>query len=487
MSDGLGFSFVGAALAVLWASACGPLGSEGEGPGAPSAAGSAGDGGGGASAGAGGGDPGGSAGGEAPSGGVARWNGIVGTGQSLAVGTTPLNPAVNQTDYGNLKLTVPVTLQPPFDPLDASLAVARLEEPLRGQGSGFPRAYPGNLWGETPHGAMANQISVLVQESMLEPHVTVHSVVGESGQGMVALRKGAVEMMVDGGIVGRAYAASMFEATAIARLAAAQEKTYGVSAIVMTHGETDAGNSNYEGELLQLLSDYNQDLAQITGQTTPAIMIVSQHHAYGFTAGATSGASASTLAQWRAGVNNPDRVVCSGPKYQYPYDDDAIHLQVRGYEMLGEKYGQIYFEKVVLGNDWRPLEPTSVERSGRAITVNVHVPVPPLAWDEAIPAPHQTALTEWAEGHGFEVRSGNTPIAIESVTLGESSVQITCAADIPAGAIVGYAVTSDGTTQPGLGHRWGQLRDSDPFVGATTGVAQANYLVSFELPVPAGP
>jgi hypothetical protein len=78
-------------------------------------------------------------------------------------------------------------------------------------------------------------------------------------------------------------------------------------------------------------------------------------------------------------------------------------------------------------------------------------------------------------------------LEIESVTLGENSVQITCAAEIPAGAIVGYAVTSDGTTQPGLGHRWGQLRDSDPFVGATTGAAQPNYLVAFELPVPAAP
>jgi hypothetical protein len=48
-------------------------------------------------------------------------------------------------------------------------------------------------------------------------------------------------------------------------------------------------------------------------------------------------------------------------------------------------------------------------------------------------------------------------------------------------------VTSDGTTQPGLGHRWGQLRDSDPFVGATSGAAQPNYLVAFELPVPAAP
>jgi hypothetical protein len=72
---------------------------------------------------------------------------------------------------------------------------------------------------------------------------------------------------------------------------------------------------------------------------------------------------------------------------------------------------------------------------------------------------------------------GNTPIAIESVTIGEDPVQITCTTEIPTGAIVGDAVTSDGTTQPGLGHRWGQLRDSDPFVGATP--ARLNPIISW--------
>jgi hypothetical protein len=111
--------------------------------------------------------------------------------------------------------------------------------------------------------------------------------------------------------------------------------------------------------------------------------------------------------------------------------------------------------------------------------------VPPLDWDEAIVAPHQTALTAWAAGRGFELRSGNTPIAIESVALDGDTVAITSGADIPPGAIVGYAVTSDGTSVTGLGHRWGQLRDSDPFVGVVTGAAQPNYAVAFERPIPA--
>ncbi|HEY9062612.1 MAG TPA: hypothetical protein VIO64_19250 [Pseudobacteroides sp.] len=38
-------------------------------------------------------------------------------------------------------------------------------------------------------------------------YITVHTVIGEAGQGYVALKKGAT----DTGSVGRAYAASMFE------------------------------------------------------------------------------------------------------------------------------------------------------------------------------------------------------------------------------------------------------------------------------------
>ena len=59
--------------------------------------------------------------------------------------------------------------------------------------------------------------------------------------------------------------------------------------------------------------------------------------------------------------------------------DTTRMTQTQIIRQLGEKTGQIYYERMVLGNDWQPLQPTSVERSGNVITVNFHVPVPPLA------------------------------------------------------------------------------------------------------------
>jgi hypothetical protein len=197
----------------------------------------------------------------------------------------------------------------------------------------------------------------------------------------------------------------------------------------------------------------------------------------------------STLAEWRIGADHPDVVVCSGPKYQYPYyAGDHVHLVTEGYRQLGEKYGQIYFERVVLGHNWGPLAPTTVERAdARTIKVHYHVPVPPLTWESALQPPHQ-AIPEWQAGNGFELRAGNAHLTIASVDIADDAVVITTAADIPAtGVTVGYALTGEANAMstPFVGtFRWGLLRDSDPFVGASTQVAQPNYGVAFELPVP---
>jgi hypothetical protein len=310
-------------------------------------------------------------------------------------------------------------------------------------------------------------------------YVTAHTEVGEAGQGIVALQKGAT----DTGSTGRAYVASIFEVTAIARLAKAQGKTYGVGAIVLTHGEADSGSATFETDMLKMWQSYNQDLPALTGQTVSIPMLMSQQHSEPTTAGSNS---ASTLAQWRIGLDHPNDFVCTGPKYQYAYVNDNIHLTNPDYERLGEKYGEVFYQRVVLGNAWQPLQPTSVEHSGRVITVHFHVPVAPLAWDTTLPMPHQSAFTEWAPGRGFEVKNGSTRIAITSVTImGGDSVQITVATDLPAsGVVVGYASTTDGGVRPNGTVRWGQLRDSDPFAGSWTKAPQPNYCVAFELPVP---
>jgi lysophospholipase L1-like esterase len=404
------------------------------------------------------------------------WVGVVGTGQSLAVGQFGIPARATTQPYSNLKLQTGSAAWP-LDPNDPTLSLVPLVEPIGRPSTGYPSSYPTNIAGETPHAAMANQVTALFKAAGGADYVTVHGEFGENGQCLRYLKKNATPS----GVNGRAYAATLLETRAVKRLAEAAGKTYGVGAIIVTHGECDAGNERYAAELYQLYSDYAADLAAITGQTQKPLMIVSQQSA-------VNDRAASTLAQWQIGALHPADVVCSGPKYQYEYARDGVHLVTRGYQALGEKYGQIYFERVVLGHAWRPLEPTSVERSGpRAITIHFHVPVAPLVWDSALPPPHADTAV-WRNGKGFELWGPSGKLAIASVALAGDAVTVSAANDLPASElVVGYALTGgpDAMQSPHQGtFRWGLLRDSDPFIGLTTGVGQPNYAVAFELPVP---
>ena len=402
------------------------------------------------------------------------WTGIIGTGQSLSVGEQGSPAMSTNQPYGNLQLSTD-HLPWPVDPDDPKLALVQLVEPLGRRAPNYPSSWPGNISGETPHSAMANELTARVRAVSGRDFVSIHSAVGENGQGMVFLKKNAVPK----GLNGRSYEAALIETKAITRLAKAAGKTYGVGAIVITHGETDAGNTHYEAELRQLWRDYNTDLAAITGQKHKILMIVSQQNS-------CADRSPSTLAQWKAGVDYPADMVCSGPKYQYP-SPEGVHLTTEGYRLLGEKYAEIYFQRVILGHDWRPLQPLKVERKGAVITVRYHVPVPPLVWEQRFEPPHPS-IEEWKRGKGFEVSiSGGTRVAISSVAISGESVVITCASDPGPGARVGYAMIGEKNRMaapfPGT-FRWGLLRDSDPFQGIGTGEVQPNYAVAFEMKTP---
>src|SRR5688572_22878666 len=173
---------------------------------------------------------------------VARWDwaGIIGTGQSLSVGAQAQAVASTAQPFGNLKLVLPPNPLP-FDPAAAGFSTAPLVEPIRPFASTYPSAYPINIYGETPHTAMANQISASSTAAGQPPYVSVHSVIGENGQGMSVLRKGAAEVVASATSTGRAYAATEYEVAALTRLAREQGLSYGVGALIVTHGESDAG------------------------------------------------------------------------------------------------------------------------------------------------------------------------------------------------------------------------------------------------------
>ena len=156
-------------------------------------------------------------------------------------------------------------------------------------------------------------------------------------------------------------------------------------------------------------------LSAITGQKQTIQLIVSQQNS-------CADRSASTLAVWKLGLDHPGEIVCSGSKYQYPYAPDGVHFTAEGYRELGEKYGQIFFERVILGNGWQPLQPVRVERQGAVITIHYLVPVPPLVWETTFQPP-RPSLEEWKEGKGFEVTAADgNRVTISSATISGDAV-----------------------------------------------------------------
>jgi hypothetical protein len=78
---------------------------------------------------------------------------------------------------------------------------------------------------------MANEITALVRSNLGRDFVSIHGAVSEDGQGMIFLKKDAIPK----GVNGHSYATAMIKTKAIARLAKAAGKTYGVGAIIVTH------------------------------------------------------------------------------------------------------------------------------------------------------------------------------------------------------------------------------------------------------------
>lgn len=386
------------------------------------------------------------------------WIGIVGTGQSLSVGAASGALISTTQPYHNLKLfdNGPAPRYP-IDGKGGDFSLVPLVEPIR------PRLdpqqpdgqYPNNIFGETPHSGMANQISAISLVQTGFDFVTVHSVVGWSGNPLVNINKAGGKL---------AYPATLAEARTIKKLAQAAGKKFAYGAIVLTHGESDSQNGDYGKGVYQLYLDYNQDLKAITGQAEDIPLLVSQQS----TLPGDSGHSLSSIAVWQLGVQHPGQVLCTGPKYQYVYAGDRIHLDAANYLRLGEKYAQVFYQHVVQKIPWKPLQPHGAMRTGANITIDFDVPVPPLGWDDTLSPPHQASFLEWKNGRGFEAEDETGRLTIKSVEIQGDAVAVHLDKE-PAGkkVVVRYAMTQDDAGLQGgyPGGKRGQLRDSDGFVG----------------------
>lgn len=430
--------------------------------------------------------------------------GLFRTGQSLAAGadstavlTSPqANSEQLRNDAGYLDASDPTWRTTPL------LAPERADTFMTNAPS-LP--YPYNLASEPADIALASALVKMTADAGVTPPTFSASNVAQTGQPYSVVGPGGT---------GNAYASNLLEAKVYERL---HGSAFGVVAIALTHGESDdPNNTSYAADLTTWITSYNTDIKAITGQTRDIVFLLSQQNTYAPAGQGVSGPVTANL-QYYWCWSNPRYCVMSGPKYGYAYyTGDWTHLL--SYDPLGEKEAEAIFTWVLTGA-WSPLWAiySGITVSGNTVTIPLHVPVGPIQLEASYPDPHPSgslygiggdagmASPAWTNCHGFEFWTSavktSTPIPCTgfAITSNPSGTNVTATITVTAAssfARVAYAIDSDhdqdvgvqtatgGYTQSQTGCRCGGIKDSDPFVGPITGVAQVNRLVAFEYPQP---
>lgn len=339
------------------------------------------------------------------------WNQIVSSGQSLSLGGAPA-----------------LTTTQPFN------------NKWESSGTFIPLVESGN---ETMSSSLANSISQQVGAS--NPFNSIVSLRAMGGTPYTGLKKGTLT-----------YSRNIDAVIASKKISNDVEiKPYLVRALTIVHGENDFANTSYKQNLIEWQNDYETDFKNITGQVETIPMFTCQVSTWSIYGGTKP---VSALAQLDVALEYPEKFVMVAPKYYFDYQD-GVHLKNYAYKLLGEYYGKVMKKVIVDKQPWLPLHATQPTITGNVITVNFHVPVPPLQFDT------ETVLEQFNKG--FEYFDDTQSADIQSVALGENgtSVIITLT-NVPTGANKKIAYAYTGIPGQGAGPEKqyatkGNLCDSD--------------------------
>jgi len=229
------------------------------------------------------------------------YSGIIGLGQSLGAGyEAPLAQSTSPLPYA-YKLHDTSEAYDLASPSARSLSLAPLTEPFRPLNPSSA-AYPHNIDGLTPHTSLARTLHH--RSTTSPPTPTVHTCVAHGGALLSAIARGGTE---------NSYAASLFEAAALARLVRARGGVLRYDALVLTHGEADAliAVPGYAAGVRRLARDYAADLRGITGQARGPVLLLTQQH----TCPLGTDVAQVVQDQWYVQVLARGGIVCAGPKY----------------------------------------------------------------------------------------------------------------------------------------------------------------------------
>jgi len=370
--------------------------------------------------------------------------------------------SVRQASIGSAAFS-PVGGNSAFQPLVANVMSTSMAVLTDAEVAALP---PGNgAFGETVAEGLVNSLKKLhnLRKGVIDDSIAfVASSSGVGGRTIAQLTKGASPNIWNV-LVGHSQAA---KANAVSA-----GKSYGIGAFLWLQGENDypsTSKASYKAALSQLWSDFKVDVAGgVAGQQLPPVMLMYQTGA-SFTSDGNGLDTALSIgqAQLEYSEENSD-VYMVGPVY--PYTDKHTspaangHLDPNGYRWWANLAAKVAYRVLELRQGWKPLSPRKVAAAGRTISIDFHVPEPPLVFDTPYLA---YTPTDFAD-KGFTVRDSVGVVAISAVRIVfDTIVELTLVRELVGAAYVRYA---DKTYHDGNGC----LRDSDSFVAPDRYVYQA--------------
>lgn len=287
-------------------------------------------------------------------------------------------------------------------------------------------------------------------------------------------------------------------------IAEAMGKTYVVRAVTLIggQGESDSNEQNfqflvstdgqnrklldYTDALFDLQWDYETKVREITGQSEPIPMFISQ-----FGSMATS-ESVIPKRQLDAHLTSKGKIVLVTPNYPFTHYTDCLHYNAYSQRRLGAYFAKAYQRVVVEGGVWEPTRPRSIERNGAILTVKYVVPVPPLVIDTTRVSADNTKFPV-KPYDGFIFRDSTMSASITNVQVTAPDTVTITLSKVPTGAskVIRYAYEAQSTDRcpgPTNGAR-GNIRDSDTSAGYHVDengkpYELFNWSVAFEMSVP---
>lgn len=258
------------------------------------------------------------------------------------------------------------------------------------------------------------------------------------------------------------YADGLARVSAAKVRATAEGRPYTELVLLWKHGETDGSDgvarATYKGYVKEFHTDWNTDVAPITGQTSLIPMLITQ-----LVQGGTT--SATSLAMLDAAEEQAGIYVIA-PGYIATFESDGLHYTADDQRMFGMIEGKMIDRYLQDGKSPSTVRPTAQPITildKRTFDIEFFVPVPPLVWDIDWVAPGDAGL-----GFAIYNSAGGAELAMATAPqiIGGNRVRIRMVDDLPAGWRYTYATKVYTGKTAGVGRgRWrgarGNLCDSD--------------------------